>query len=575
MADVTYPQTAVRKRLKVVFALTVLIMFLLISRLAWIQIVRAAALSEQAWEQWNHTMTVRSARGSIYDRHNRLLAGVTTVDTVAAVPPQVENPQVTAAELSAVLGMDADRIYELITMADRHTVYIMRKVDPEVSQAVRELNLPGITFIDEEQRYYPGGNLASQLLGFVGMDQGWSGLEFFYEDYLRGSEGRAHFLVDARQRQVPYSFSRSVTPPSGMDLRLTIDETIQHIVETELARTMLTIKPRQVMALAVDPRTGAVLAVASKPDFNPLFFDRYDPTLWNLAPFTTSYEPGSTFKMIIAAAAVEEGLFSEDEHFFCNGYTIVNDTRINCWTVQRGGHGYVSFRQALDGSCNPAFIELGIRLGEDRLFRYKEAFGFGMTTGIDYPGESAGKIFEAQRMGPLELATTSFGQGITVTPVQQVMAIASMVNGGYLLKPYLVQEMRNAEDEVIYYRDPEVVRQVISSETGQTIAEMMESIIIRGTGTSAAVEGFRVAGKTGTAQIKGQDGNYLEDYFIYSLVGFAPAENPGIILFVAMDGEARGTGWGSQTTGPLFRRIMEGILNYKQIAPSKASLSTP
>ena len=567
MSEFAVSRKTVRKRLIFGFVITVLLTLFLISRLALIQIVRADELYDQAWEQWNHTIPVNTDRGSIYDSHGRLIAGTTQAQTVAVIPPQVDDARAAAEALALVLEMDSEKIYELINL-DKSAVYIKRKVDPEVTEAVREMNIPGIVFFNEEKRDYPGGNLASQLLGFVGMDQGWSGLEVYYEDYLSGSEGRLFYPADAWGRQVPHDFNRYIQPRHGFDLYLTIDETIQHIVEKELDRVMKEAAPLQAMAVAVDPHSGAVLAVAARPDYEPARYDRFDPDNWLLSPVTSSFEPGSTFKMITLAAVVEEGLFNPGEYYHCPGHITVSGRRINCWTVDRGGHGDINFFDSVGGSCNPAFIELGNRLGKDKFFDYVGAFGFGKPTGIDYPGESAGAIFSPEQQGQLELATASFGQGVSVTPIQQVMAIAAIANGGYLYRPYLLAEVQNNYGDVVYSHEPELVRQVISQETSETVTKLMESVLITGTGTTAAPEGYNAAGKTGTAEKLGSDGTYLSSDFIYSFVGFAPVEDPRIVLYVAVDGVTQGPRFGSYTSAPFFKRVVEEVLNYMQVTPS-------
>ncbi len=568
MADFTVSRTTVRKRLIVIFILTVLAVLLLISRLAWIQIVRAEELYEQAWDQWNHNVLVQTARGNIYDRGGRLLAGSVSVETVAAIPRQVEDHEEAATALAPVLDMEARRIKELMSM-DRSAVYIKRKVEPEVAEAVREMNIPGIIFFNEEKRDYPGENLASQLLGFVGMDRGLAGLEAHYEDYLSSTEGQLLFPADGHGRQLPHDFKRHADPKGNYDLHLSIDESIQHIMEKELERIMEKAAPKQVMALAVDPNSGAVLGAASRPDFEPEAYDSYDPLSWTLAPFTSSFEPGSTFKMVTLAAVVEEGIFEPEETYHCSGHVTVSGRRINCWTSGRGGHGEISFYEAVGGSCNPAFIKLGEQLGKEKLTHYIDGFGFGTPTGVDYPGESSGLVFDEEQLNPLELASTSFGQGVSVTPVQQVMAVSAMINGGYLYKPYLVEEIRSQDGEVYFEREPEMRRQVVSGDTSEKLIDMMESVIIDGTGGNADIDGYRVAGKTGTAEKIDEDGNYMDDEFVYSLVGFAPVEDPQMVLYVAVDGVTRGPQYGSQTSAPTFRRIMEDTLNYLQVPPSK------
>lgn len=567
MAEFPVTRAIVRRRLIAIFILTVLVTMLLISRLAWIQIVQADELYEQAWKQWSHNVPISTARGSIYDSQGRLLAGSTSVNTVAAIPPQIDNPEAVAGALATILEMDAQRVYELITM-DRSAVYIKRKVDPEVSEAVREMNIPGIIFFNEEKRYYPGDNMASQVLGFVGMDQGLAGVESYYEDYLSGSEGRLLYPADGRGKQLPHTFTRYALPQQGYDLHLAIDESIQHIIERELARVMENSAPKQVMALVLDPQTGALLAAAAKPDYNPGDYELYNPESWALAPITSSFEPGSTLKMVTLAAVIEEGLFNPDEIYHCSGHTTVNENQINCWTVDRGGHGDITFYESIGGSCNPAFIELGRRLGKEKLFQYMDAFGFGQATGIDYPGEGSGMIFSLDQVGPLELATATFGQGVSVTPIQQVMAVTAMINGGYLYQPYIVEKVTDQDGNILMKREPEIVRQVISEETSAQLIDMMESVIIDGTGHAAELESYRVAGKTGTAEKLDEHGNYSSSDFIYSLVGFAPVENPQLVLYVAVDGVTRGPRLGVHTSAPLFKNIMEDSLNYLQVSPS-------
>lgn len=566
MAKLTARRAAVRIRQTVVFIFTVLALFALIGRLAWIQIVHADEYCERAWNQWNRNVPVTTFRGSIYDRHHRLLAGSTTARTVGAIPPQVTDAARTAEALSSFLQSDAERLESLMRL-DRSAVYLERKVDEATAEEVRKMNLEGIIFFNEEKRYYPGGELGSQLLGFMGMDQGWGGLEVYYEDNLRGDRGIVFFSTDARGRRLPNFFTRYTLPREGHHLHLGVDESIQHIVEKELDRIVEETVPRQALAIVVDPWSGAVLAAASRPTFHPEEFASYDAELWKLAPMTSSFEPGSTFKLVTMAAYLEEGLYDPHETHHCPGYKIVNGRRIGCWTISRGGHGNLTYHQALASSCNPAFMEMGARLGAEKLFSYIDAFGFGKRTGIDYPGESGGLVFHTSAVGPLELATTTFGQGVSVTPLQQTMALAAMVNGGYLFQPYLVEEITDGRGEVVFRREPEVVRQVISRETSRRLVEMMEDVVLEGTGRAAAVPGYRVGGKTGTAQKLGPEGFYLDGINIYSFAGFAPVEDPRIVVFVAVDEVTEGPRYGSHTSGPLFRRITEQVLHYLQVPP--------
>ena len=381
MPDLSVTLVAVRKRLLFLFFMIIAVTLALVGRLAWIQIVRADELYEQAWDQWNRSIPTRSPRGSIYDTEGRLLAGSTTVETIVAIPPRVEDPRQTAVVLAPVLEMEENELYELLTL-DRSAIYLKRKVEPAVSQAVRDRDLPGIVFTTEGKRYYPNGTLASQLLGFVGMDQGWAGMEIYYEEQLKGREGRILFPSDNLGREIPHETRHYVLPKEGADLYLTIDETIQYIVERELVRSMLEYQPEQAMIIAADPKTGAILAAASKPDYDPLHYDEADPSRWALAPVTSSFEPGSTFKLTTLAAAIEEGLYNQNEFFHCTGYANVAGHQIGCWTAGRG-HGSITYLQAVEGSCNPAFINLGQRLGAEKLFLYS-CVRVWAKDGIDY-----------------------------------------------------------------------------------------------------------------------------------------------------------------------------------------------
>ncbi|MEW5921836.1 MAG: penicillin-binding transpeptidase domain-containing protein [Bacillota bacterium] len=567
MARDTTSHLHIRKRLLTVFCFMLFLMLALVVRLGWIQFVLAGELTEKAWEQWNRTITARSSRGNICDRHGRLLAGSATVETVVALPPQIEDPLFTARVLSPVLEMSEDRIYELITQK-RASVYVKRKVEEDMAREIRLLNLPGITFTQETKRFYPNGTLLSQLLGFVGMDQGWSGLEIYFEEDLKGRDGSIVFPTDNLGRAIPGAH-RFVPPKEGRDLYLTIDETIQFIVERELSRAMLEHNPTRVMALAVNPQSGELLAAASKPDFNPNNYNDYDKQYWRLFPVTDTFEPGSTFKLITLAAAVEENLYRENEGFYCPGHATISGYTIRCWTSDRGGHGSINYLEAVLSSCNPAFMFLGERLGAQKLFDYIRAFGFGTKTGLDYPGEGAGLIFRPAQVGPLELATTSFGQGVSVTPLQQVMAVSAIANGGYLLRPQLVKEIREVDGRPVRESDKEVIRQVISRDTARRVALIMEEVVLEGSGVNAAVEGYRIAGKTGTAQKVGPGGVYIPGEYILSFIGFAPLEDPQVLIYVAVDGAKRGPQWGSQVSAPLFQAMMKDILSYLEIPPDK------
>ncbi len=555
----------IRKRILAVFIIIILLMTALLFRLGWIQIVMAEELQQKAWSQWNRSIPALSSRGNIFDRNNNLLAGSATAKTVVALPLQIEDHSFTARALAPALDMNEERILELITQ-ERAAVYLKRQIDEEMVHEIELLDLPGIIFRKEPKRFYPNDTLLSQVLGFVGTDQGWSGLEIYYEEELKGLDGNLVFPADNKGREIP-GVSSLIPAKEGMDLHLTIDETIQFIVERELSRAMIEYSPRRVMALAVNPQTGELLAAASKPDFDPNKFSEYENEHWPLLPVTDTFEPGSTFKLIPLAAAIEEGLYKREEKLTCKGSVEISGHEVRCWTSDQGGHGELNFLEAVLHSCNPAFIELGEKLGSQKLFDYVRAFGFGSRTGIDYPGEGRGLLFRPEQVGRLELATSSFGQGLSVTPLQQVMAVSAIANGGKLMQPYIVEEIRNSEGKTVSKSAPELVRRVISEDTSKEVSLIMEKVVEDGTGVKASVDGYRVAGKTGTAQKVGSSGNYIPGEYILSFIGFSPLEDPQFLLYVAIDGAKRGPQWGSQLSAPLFREIMRDVLSYLEIPP--------
>ncbi|RQD73800.1 MAG: stage V sporulation protein D [Candidatus Syntrophonatronum acetioxidans] len=552
--------TTLKKRLIFLFFIISLCLVLLICRLAWIQVVKAEDLQREAHEQWNRSIPVTALRGTIYDRNGKVMAGSATAETVVAIPKQILDPQETARILAPVLDMEKRELEDILTR-ERALVYVKRKVDEEVAQKVRELELVGIDFAKESKRFYPNENLASHVLGFAGVDQGLAGLEVYYEEELGGRDGRIIYQSDARGIQMPQGVQQYIPSEPGNDLVLTLDETIQFIVERELSKALMEYDAQSVLAIAINPQTGEILSMAKKPDYDPNNYLDYPEESWQITPIFATFEPGSTFKLVTLAATIEENLYNMEEGFYCSGSTNVAGQTIRCWTSHRGGHGSIDFLDVVKGSCNPGFITVGQRLGKEELFKYITAFGFGARTGIDLPGEGLGILFQPEQVGPVELATTSFGQGVSVTPIQQVMAVAAMANGGELLKPYIVKEFRDADGNLVQKNEPQVVREVLSRETSQLVRQIMEKVVSEGSGLNAYIDGYSVAGKTGTAQKVG-GGGYLAGKNIMSFIGFAPVEDPQVLLFVAVDEPGKGPMWASQVAAPVFRSIMVDVLNY-------------
>jgi stage V sporulation protein D (sporulation-specific penicillin-binding protein) len=551
-----------KRRSVFLLGLYVVVLLALIGRLGFIQFVRGAELEEWAMAQWMREVPVEPKRGVVYDRNLRELAISANADTVVAIPARIDNPADTAAKLAAVLGMSEENVFERVTRK-RALVYIARKITPEQAAAVRSLELQGISFQIETRRYYPHLNTASQLLGFAGIDnQGLYGIELSFDQILRGKTGEILWPTDATGQPLPGAHPEYVPPVDGNSIVLSVDEVVQHIVERELDIAMQKHNAQSALVVAMDPRTGGVLAMASRPDFDPNSFNIYPAELWRNSVVSDSFEPGSTFKVVTAAAALNEGLVHESDRFHCSGSILVAGHTLHCHRA--GGHGSLTFEEVVWKSCNPSFVTVGQRLGAETLFQYIEAFGFGQKTGISLPGEATGIMFKS--VGPVELATTSFGQGPAVTPLQQVAALSAVANGGTLYKPLLVLEERDSDGNVIKSYSPEATGNPITAETSARLRMILEGVVSSGSGQNAYIEGYRVAGKTGTAQVPRPGGGYYSDKHIASFIGFAPADNPQVVLLVMVN-EPKGIYgyYGSQVAAPAFRAMMTDILRYLNV----------
>jgi stage V sporulation protein D (sporulation-specific penicillin-binding protein) len=566
-----------RRRLVASLGILLLAIAALVGRLAYIQVVLSPWLSEQAQALWSRSVPLQGARGTIYDATGEKLVYTASAPSVIATPAQIKDKPGTAAQLAAVLGMPADQILKFLNKRVS-MVYINpagRRISDEQAAKIRALNLPGIYLTEEGKRVYPFGTLAAQVLGITGTDnQGITGIERQYDEVLSGEPGAITFYAKANGEQMPGMGQSYVPPVDGLDIQLTIDAHIQQFVEREIERAVAEYNPDHVTAIVADPKTGAILAMANYPSFDPANWKQYPASTYNqnLAIWQT-FEPGSTFKIVTLSAALEEGKVSLTDRFYDPGYYEVAGHRIRCWKA--GGHGSQSFLNVVENSCNPGFIALGERLGKGALFNYIRKFGFGQKTGIDLPGEGTGILFSLNRVGPLELATTAFGQGVSVTPIQQVMAVSAVANGGLLMKPYVVQAYLNHETgQVVRRIEPTVVRRVISPQTAATVRQALESVVARGSGTGAYQEGYRIAGKTGTAQVA-ENGRYSGNHYIVSFIGMAPAQDPRLVAYIAIDYPRPRNGapvFGGVIAAPIVGRILADSLQYLGVPPSAGGL---
>ncbi|WP_010282678.1 stage V sporulation protein D [Bacillus timonensis] len=554
----------VRRRLSIVLFIGFLLFLIIDVRLGYVQFFVGEKLTALAKDSWSRDIPFEPERGKILDRNDVVLATNQSAPTVLVVPRQIENPAEASEKLAAVLNMSKEKAYKKITQ-NESKVYINpegRKISHEKANEVRALGIKGVYIAEDSKRHYPFGSYLSHVLGFAGIDnQGLTGLEKSYDEELKGEEGSVQFYSDAKGKRMPNIADDYTPPKDGLDLRLTIDTRIQSLIERELDNAEAQYNPDGIIAIAMNPKNGEILGMSSRPDFDPANFRNVPQEVYNRnLPVWSTYEPGSTFKIITLAASLEEGKVNLDkDHFNDPGFVKVGGATLKCW--KRGGHGHQTFLEVVQNSCNPGFVELGTRLGKDTLFKYIRDFGFGQKTGIDLQGEGTGILFKPENVGPVELATTAFGQGVAVTPIQQVTAVAAAVNGGTLYKPYVAKEWVDpVTGEVVKRNEPEAKRRVISEETSEKVRYALEHVVAKGSGGGAYVDGYRVGGKTGTAQKSKKGGGYLQNNHIVSFIGFAPADDPQIVVYIAVDNPKGTVQFGGVVAAPIVGNIMRESL---------------
>ncbi|MGA6827967.1 peptidoglycan D,D-transpeptidase FtsI family protein [Nitrospira sp. NS4] len=535
-------------------------------RLVSLQVLQAAELTVKADRQHQKTVALEGARGTIVDRHGKVLAMNMDVPSVFGVPTALESPARTARTLSPVLHVRAAELEKKLRQ-DRSFVWLARKLDPEQGHRLEQMPMEGIGTVLEGRRFYPKGPLLAHVLGFAGMDgTGLEGLERRYEAHLHGEKRVAVLQRDALGRVVFPKGEAEQNPASGHSLTLTIDEVIQYIAEKELEEAMNKTRAKAGTVIVLEPQTGALLALAISPRFDPNSVAALTPGRWRNRALTDAYEPGSTMKAIVAAAALEEKVMKPGTMVFGeNGRMTIANTVIH----DHEKLGWVTFAEVIQKSSNIGAAKTGMALGDQRLYRYLQAFGFGQRTDIDLPGEAGGLLRDPKYWGRRSLASISMGQEIGVTPMQMVSAISVLANGGVLMKPYVVSEVRDAQGQLLKQIEPQAKRRVISADTARTVTSILEGVVTDGTGTKAAIPGFRVAGKTGTAQkIDPRTGAYSSTQFVGSFVGFVPADNPRLAMIIVID-EPQGEAWGGAVAAPVFRRVGEQVLNYLGVSSNE------
>lgn len=560
----------IHTRIRFFFLLIFCLLFIIICRVFYIQVFSYDKLSSLAESLWSRKLPIGADRGEIYDRKGRVLATNLTTTSLVLIPNQIKNPEEVAQKLSEILNSDYNDMLAHVTKKTS-----IERVHPEgrqlsydIASKIEELHFDGVYLVKESKRYYPYGTVLSHVLGYVGIDnQGLSGLELTYDKYLTGENGAIKYFSDGKGNRLELSEVYE-EPQNGVNLTLTIDLDLQLAAERELDNAVMKYNPEHAIALAMNPNTGEVLAMASRPNFDSNNYQDYDTTTINRnLPIWMTYEPGSTFKIMTLASSLEEktvNLF--EDIYYDSGSVSIDGATIHCW--KSGGHGAQTYLNVVENSCNPGFVSLGNKLGVDKLMSYINKFGFGEKTGIDLNGESSGILFNPSRMGPVELATTSFGQGISVTPIQQVTAVSAVINNGYLYQPYIVKSLEEPETQsIVKLNEPVLRRRVISEESSKLVRFALESVVANGSGRNAYIENYRVGGKTGTAQ-KVEDGHYLDGNYILSFAGFMPADEPKIVVYVAIDNPKGVTQYGGVVAAPIAKSILETAISVLNIESS-------
>ncbi len=546
------------ERMKLVLVIILFLFIVIIIKVFYIQVISYDKLNSSANSLWSRNLPLEANRGIIYDIDGEVLAGNITTTSLILIPNQIVDKEHTAQELARILDVSYDDMYNHVSKKTS-----IERVHPEgrrlsndIADQINDLNLSGVYLVKEAKRNYPYDTLLSNTLGFVGIDnQGLSGLELIYDAYLTGSYGAIKYYSDAKGNTLNLSQVYE-KPQDGINITLTVDYELQEALERELDNAMTMYSADQAFGIAMNPNTGEILAIASRPDFSPSNYQDYSIEDINRnLPIWMTYEPGSTFKIISLAAALEEDLIDlEEDHFYDSGVVTVESAKLHCW--KHGGHGEQTYLQVVENSCNTGFVNIGLKLGKEKLFNYIDLFGFGKKTGIELSGEAQGIIFDVDKIGDLETATTAFGQGVSVTAIQQITAVSAAINGGILYKPYIVSSLNDPEtNQVILKNEPTVVRKVISETTSEKVRYALESVVANGTGHNAYIAGYRVGGKTGTAQ-KVEDGKYLVGNYITSFIGFMPADDPEIVIYIAVDNAKGVSQYGGTVAAPLARNFL-------------------
>ena len=572
------PGVSNKKRLKIALWFMMVLLLLLIARLVKVMVIDSEELENRAASQQTRNTTLSATRGKILDSTGVVLARNATAYKVVIWPSSIKDDEKerVAKELSSLLDMDYAKVLEKVN-ANKQEIVLARQVERETVDKIESMKLGiGVGTAIDTKRYYSSGSLFSQLLGFTNIDgEGQAGLEQKYEKYLAGKNGRMVTETDGKQNPLPYGVQEIIEANDGCDLILTTDAVMQSALEKACKEALEVNKAASVQGVIMDCTTGEVKAMTTQPDFDPNSPPRNDMPLLNSLMrnrvVTDSYEPGSTFKLITLSAALDSHTVNTGTGFYCDGGCTVNGERIKCW--RSGGHGSQTLYKAVQNSCNPSFVKMALSMGTETFYDYIYSFGFGSSTGSGITGESAGIVTHQKYITENTLARIGFGHSIAVTPLQLVTAVSAAVNGGKLMQPYVVDSIVAPDGTVVLKNEPKVVRRVISEETSALVRDIGESVVSEGSGKNAAIPGYRIGGKTGTAQKYGADGKIAQGKLIASFIGFAPADEPKYVCLILVDEPQVGTIFGSTVAAPFVKQVMEEVLRYAGYLPEQASTS--
>lgn len=575
-------KTPNRKKIMFIFVAVFFIVVFLVGRLVYLMIFCSEYYGRKAEDLHERERDIKAARGKIYDANGVLLASNRTVCTVSVIHSQIEEPEKVIQVLVKELGMPEETVrkrVEKVSSIER----IKTNVDKETGDAIRTYGLAGVKVDEDYKRYYPYDSLASKVLGFTGGDnQGIIGLEVKYDEYLQGTSGKILTLTDARGVEIENAGETRLEPVDGNDLYISLDYNIQMYAEQAAAKVMEEKQADSVSLIVMNPQNGEIMAMVNVPEFNlnepyELNYEVAEELnaeekqdllnqMWRNPSLNDTYEPGSTFKIITASGALEEGVVSLTDNFSCPGYKIVEDRKIRCHKT--GGHGAETFVDGIKNSCNPVFIEVGLRLGTDNFYKYFKQFGLLSKTNIDLPGEAATIMHAKENVGQVELATISFGQSFQITPIQLATTVSSLINGGTRVTPHFGVEVKDADGKSVKTFTYEEQKNIVSQETSATMRELLEKVVSEGSGKNAAIEGYHIGGKTATSQTLPRS----DHKYISSFLGFAPAEEPQVLALVVIR-NPQGVYYGGTIAAPVVKSVFENILPYLGI-PKDETMSS-